>query len=146
MATRVQREAREASRLVKLAQGGDRAAFSALVTRYRSRIVALALHLTGSESEAEDITQDVFLKAYQRLSSFEGRSHFFTWVYRIAVNRALNVKRNKARRRETDIDDPRVSRAVAVDAKGNPEKAAQLRQTYTSLLYTSDAADEYSGV
>ncbi len=128
----------EASRLVTRAKSGDAAAFSELVRRYRARIVALALHLTGSEHEAEDIAQEVFLKAYQRLHAFEGRSHFFTWIYRIAVNRSLNARRDKARRFETDFNDPRVVRAVAVDAKGDPEKAAELRQTYAHLVAALD--------
>src|ERR1700757_3424008 len=88
-------------KLVKRAQAGDRAAFDDLVRRYRARIYALTLHLTGSRSEADDITQDVFTKAYQQLASFAGRSEFFTWLYRIAVNRALNARRDTARRRSS---------------------------------------------
>ena len=120
------------------AKAGDQGAFSELVSRYRSRIVALALHLTGAESEAEDIAQDVFLKAYQKLPGFEGRSQFFTWVYRMAVNRSLNARRDRKRRRETAMDDPRVARAVEVDAGGDPERAAVLRETYTRLVLALD--------
>ncbi|HWE31823.1 MAG TPA: sigma-70 family RNA polymerase sigma factor, partial [Polyangia bacterium] len=94
-------------RLVKRAQAGDRAAFDDLVRRYRARIYALTLHLTGSRSEADDITQDVFTRAYQQLHTFAGRSEFFTWLYRIAVNRALNARRDTARRRTSGLDDPR---------------------------------------
>ncbi len=133
-----QRAALEASRLVKQAQGGDRAAFSELVRRYRSRIVALALHLTGSEQEAEDIAQEVFIKAYQRLSTFEGRSHFFTWVYRIAVNRSHNARRDLARHRTASMDDPRVLRAVAIDAKGDPAKTTELKERYGRLVSALD--------
>jgi RNA polymerase sigma-70 factor (ECF subfamily) len=138
-ATRKAREAHAATLLVERAKAGDRAAFEELVRRYRSRIVALALHLSGNQSEAEDITQEVFLKAYQKLDSFEGRSHFFTWVYRMAVNRALNVKRDRKRRREETMDDPRVDRAVAIDAAGDPVKAAELRRTYARLLQALDS-------
>ncbi|WP_428262614.1 RNA polymerase sigma factor [Haliangium sp.] len=128
----------EAAELVARAKAGDRRAFGELVRRYRSRIFALALHLTGRESDADDIAQEVFLKAYKALDSFEGRSEFFTWVYRMAVNRALNVRRDRSRRGETAMDDPRVARAVAVDAGGDPERAAQLRETYTRLLEELD--------
>jgi RNA polymerase sigma-70 factor (ECF subfamily) len=130
--------AQAATVLVNRAKAGDRAAFEELVRRYRGRILALALHLSGNESEAEDITQEVFLKAYQKLDSFEGRSHFFTWVYRMAVNRALNAKRDKKRRREETLDDPRVARAVRIDAGGDPVKAAELRATYVRLLQALD--------
>lgn len=131
-------KSRAATVLVALAKAGDRAAFDELVRRYRSRIVALALHLSGDAHEAEDITQEVFLKAYQKLHTFEGRSHFFTWVYRMAVNRSLNARRDRQRRREETLDDPRVDRAVAVDARGNPAKAAELRETYSRLVRALD--------
>lgn len=131
-------EAATATALVARAKAGEQQAFSELVSRYRSRIVALALHLTGSESEAEDIAQDVFLKAYQKLAAFEGRSQFFTWVYRMAVNRSLNARRDRKRRRETAMDDPRVARAVEIDAGGDPERAAVLRETYTRLVIALD--------
>jgi RNA polymerase sigma-70 factor, ECF subfamily len=85
--TPAQREAATAALLVERAKAGDAQAFDALVRRYRKRILALALHLSGSESEAEDITQDVFLSAFRALDGFEGRSEFFTWVYRLTVIR-----------------------------------------------------------
>ena len=110
-----------------------------LVVRYRKRIYALALHITGSSSEADDIAQDVFLKAYKALPQFEGRSQFFTWVYRMAVNRSLNVRRDRARRGEDTLDDPRLELAVAVDARSNPGREAELRQTYARLLRALDS-------
>ena len=122
--TRAQREAATANALVAAAKGGDQQAFEMLVKRYRKRIFALALHICGSSSEADDITQDVFLKAYRALAEFEGRSEFFTWVYRMTVNRALNVKRDRSRRGEDAFDDPRLELAVAVDARSNPGRAA----------------------
>ena len=126
--------------LVNRAKAGDRGAFEELVRRYRGRILALALHLSGNESEAEDTTQEVFLKTYQKLDTFEGRSHFFTWVYRMAVNRSLNAKRDRKRRREETIDDPRVARALRVDAAGSdPVKTAELRATYIRLLQALDS-------
>lgn len=127
-----------ATELVARAKAGDRAAFGELVRRYRQRIVALALHLSGSNTEAEDITQEVFLKAFLKLDAFQGRSHFFTWVYRMAINRSLNARRDRNRRRETVIADPRVDRALAVDAPDDPERAAELRQTYATLLSCLD--------
>jgi RNA polymerase sigma-70 factor (ECF subfamily) len=132
---------REVEALVARAKAGDRAAFGELVRRYRSRIYALTLHLTGSRAEADDITQDVFIKAYRKLGDFAGRSEFFTWLYRIAVNRALNARRDGARRRGVDLDDPRVAAAIAVDAYGDPRRAAELRQTYARLLTALDALD-----
>ncbi len=137
--TSAEREAATATALVAAAKAGDQRAFEALVVRYRKRIFALALHITGSASEADDIAQDVFLKAYRALPQFEGRSQFFTWVYRMAVNRSLNVRRDRARRGEDTLDDPRLELAVAVDARSNPGREAELRQTYARLLRALDS-------
>jgi RNA polymerase sigma-70 factor (ECF subfamily) len=125
-------------KLVQRAQQGDRTAFDDLVRRYRARIYALTLHLTGSRSEADDITQDVFMRAFHQIGSFAGRSEFFTWLYRIAVNRSLNARRDTARRRTSGLDDPRVQAAVAVDAYGDPRRAAELRQSYARLVSALD--------
>ncbi|HEY1813242.1 MAG TPA: sigma-70 family RNA polymerase sigma factor [Kofleriaceae bacterium] len=142
--THAEREAATASALVAAAKAGDQRAFEALVRRYRKRIYALALHIVGYASEADDIAQEVFLKAYRALATFEGRSQFFTWVYRMTVNRSLNARRDRARRAEhsdisVDEGDPRVELAVAVDARDNPSLAAELRQTYARLLRALDS-------
>lgn len=129
---------REASELVEAAKGGDPRAFDALVRRYRPRIFALALHLTGSRSEADDITQDAFLRAYRNIGRFEGRSEFFTWLYRIALNRALNQRRAKRRRITLSLDDPRLTLALEVDAPDDPRRALELRETYVHLLRAFD--------
>ncbi|HET7499797.1 MAG TPA: sigma-70 family RNA polymerase sigma factor [Kofleriaceae bacterium] len=137
--THAEREAATANALVAAAKAGDARAFEALVARYRKRIFALALHITRSASEADDIAQDVFLKAYRALPEFEGRSQFFTWVYRMTVNRSLNVRRDRARRGEDVVlDDPRLELAIAVDARSNPGREAELRQTYGRLLRALD--------
>lgn len=128
----------EAAELVARAKRGDSNAFDDLVRKYRPRVYALALHLTGQESDADDITQDAFLKAYHKLPEFEGRSEFFTWIYRITLHRALNAKRDKNRRRTVPFDDPRLVAAVAVDAHGDPERAVQLRDRYRALLEAFD--------
>lgn len=127
-----------AATLVARAKAGDRAAFGELVRRYRERIFALALHLTGDLSEADDITQEVFIGAYRALAQFAGRSEFFTWVYRIAVNKSLNARRCRTRRCETPLDDPRITRALETDAWGDPVLAAELRSTYARLLCALD--------
>jgi RNA polymerase sigma-70 factor (ECF subfamily) len=143
--TPAQREAATAAILVARAKAGDGQAFDQLVRRYRRRIFALALHLCGESSLADDITQDVFLKAYRALDGFEGRSEFFTWVYRMAVNRSLNARRDRMRRKEQPMVaadgevDPRIELAVQVDAKGDPRRAAELRDTYTRLIRALDA-------
>jgi RNA polymerase sigma-70 factor (ECF subfamily) len=129
---------RSAAELVARAQQGDHRAFGELVQRYRPRIFALALHLSRNESEADDITQEVFIQAYRALPRFAGKSAFFTWLYRMTVNRSLSTRRAQRRRRETTMDDPRVEKALAVDAAGDPVRAAELRGTYEALLRALD--------
>ena len=136
--TEAQRRGAEAAELVARAKAGDTAAFDELVRKYRARVYSLALHLTGQASDADDITQDAFLKAYHKLPEFEGRSEFFTWIYRITLHRALNAKRDRKRRRTVPMDDPRLVAAVAVDAEGDPERATQLRDRYRALLEAFD--------
>jgi len=138
----VRRKALEASELVDRAKAGDVRAFEELFRRYKPRIYALALHLTGRPSDADDITQDAFMRAYAKLDSFEGRSQFFTWLYRIALHRALNVKRDRGRRHMVGLDDPRLSAAVAVDAKGDPRRALELSESYAHLLSGFDQLSE----
>jgi RNA polymerase sigma-70 factor (ECF subfamily) len=145
MTTAAQREAATAALLVARAQAREPGAFDALVRRYRKRIFALALHLSGSESDADDIAQDVFVRAFHAIDRFEGRSEFFTWVYRLTLNRALDARRARARRSESSIDaeetarDPRIERAIEVEAPGDPRRAAELRETYARVLRALDA-------
>jgi RNA polymerase sigma-70 factor, ECF subfamily len=128
----------ETADLVAAARNGNHSAFETLVIRYRPRILALALHLTGSATDAEDVSQDVFLRAYQRLHEFEGRSAFFTWIYRIALNRSLQLMQKRRYRLGVNLDDPRVAIAVAIDSYDTPERAIELRETYTQLLCAFD--------
>jgi RNA polymerase sigma-70 factor (ECF subfamily) len=149
MTTTAQVEGALAALLVARAKAGDAQAFDALFRCYRRRIFALALHLSGSESDADDIVQDVFLRAYRALDEFEGRSEFFTWVYRLTMNRAIDARRARTRRRECqlgepgepgiDESDPRIARSIEVDAPGDPARAAELRQTYARVLRALDA-------
>ena len=84
--------------LVRCAQSGERRAFDRLVLKYRSRIVELAMRYTRNRADAEDATQETFIKAYRGLRHFRSDSAFYTWLYRIASNCARNFL--KARRRD----------------------------------------------
>ena len=79
------------------ARNGDREAFGRLVRRHHRRVYAAALHILGNHSDADDATQETFVRAYKGLSSFDGRADFFTWLYRITVNTALNALRGGKR-------------------------------------------------
>ncbi|MBN1551427.1 RNA polymerase sigma factor [bacterium] len=82
--------------LVEKAKNGDQRSFSKLMDSYMSYVYRLALRMLGNEMEAEDVTQEVFIKAYKSLKAFRGKSQFKTWLYRIAVNQSLKaIKKQK---------------------------------------------------
>ena len=76
--------------LVKRVQGGDNSAFDLLVRKYQHRIGAVVYRFVPDHAEAQDITQDAFIRAYRALPNFRGDAQFYTWLYRIAVNTAKN--------------------------------------------------------
>ena len=84
------------SELVKLATSGDKKALQNLIIRHQTFIYNLALKMTKNIEDAEDLTQEVFIKAITSLSKFEGKSKFRTWLYRITVNYFLNTKKRKS--------------------------------------------------
>ncbi len=96
--------------LIREAQQGNAAAFEELVRNYDQAVLRLALHLTGSESDAQDVYQDAFLKAYRNLGSFRFECSFYTWIYRIVTNLCLDHLRKRQVRKE---DAP-----VATDSEG----------------------------
>lgn len=85
--------------LVARVQAGEMAAFDALTRKYRERIYSIVYNITSNREDASDLTQDAFVKAFTSISRFKGKSSFFTWLYRIAVNCALtHIKKNRFRR------------------------------------------------
>ena len=97
--------------LIREAQAGSRAAFDVLVRQYEHQVLRLALHLTGSEHDAEDIYQEAFLKAYRYIGNFRFECSFYTWIYRIVTNLCLDQLRRRKTRRE--------DHAVVVDRSGD---------------------------
>jgi RNA polymerase sigma-70 factor (ECF subfamily) len=93
--------------LVKRAQRGDLQAYDELVKRYQERIYATVYHMTANHEDANDLAQEAFIKAYSALKSFKGGSSFYTWLYRIAVNKTINFlkqRKNKFHLSLNDID------------------------------------------
>jgi RNA polymerase sigma-70 factor (ECF subfamily) len=106
---------------VDLACDGDSDAFRSLVERHSRYVFNVAYRLTGSASDAEDVVQIAFLKAYQQLSRFEARADFRTWLHRIAVNCSIDLIRTR-RHREIghDPEDLEVQSAVDRNHAANP--------------------------
>ena len=83
---------------VRRAQGGDRRAFEQLYRLHVNRVYGLCLRMTGQHSQAEELTQEAFIRAWERLDSFRGESAFFSWLYRLTFNVVLGDKRSRQRR------------------------------------------------
>ena len=92
-------------KLVELSQEGDRNAFEELVARYGKRIFNMAHSMLGDRAGAEDICQEVWTKAYFSLPKFKGKSRFYTWLYRLAVNVCLDEMRKRKRTQAISLDE-----------------------------------------
>jgi RNA polymerase sigma factor RpoE len=93
--------------LVERARRGDMSAYDDLIRRYQERIYATVYHMTSNHEDANDLAQESFIKAYQALKSFKGGSSFYTWIYRIAVNKTINFLKplkNRAHMSMNDLD------------------------------------------
>lgn len=86
--------------LVERAQSGDLLALEELFNKYRNQIFSLAYRMTGSTSDAEDLCQEIFLQVMRKIGSFQGRSSFSTWLYRVSMNRSRDYLRRKKRNPE----------------------------------------------
>ena len=91
--------------LVASARGGDVQAFETLVNKYDRQIFRIAQHITQNREDAQDVVQDAFLKAYEKLDQFQGNSKFYTWLVRIAVNESLMRLRKRRTGKMVSIDD-----------------------------------------
>ncbi len=132
--------------LVDQARSGNSQAFGTLVRRHQRRIFRLAFHLMRGGAEAEDVTQETFVRAYQALSRFDGRSEPFTWLYRIAVNLSLNaIRASKNTKDSTPSDDPRIE-SLLLETRpsqgSDPVTASQQRQLAAALCDGIDSLSE----
>lgn len=91
--------------LVSRAKNKDTAAFDELVRRYHERVYSTLYHMTSNHEDANDLTQEAFVKAYKAIGSFKGDSSFYTWVYRIAVNKTLNFLKQRGNRQVMSLND-----------------------------------------
>jgi RNA polymerase sigma-70 factor (ECF subfamily) len=94
------------AKLAHQAQRGDRKAFAMLVERYETPIFNLACRMVRDPDDAADVTQSTFVKAFRKIGTYRSEYRFFSWIYRIAVNEALNHLDRKKRARELDLESP----------------------------------------
>ena len=132
--------------LVEQAKGGNSQAFGTLVRRHQKRVFRLAFQIVRIGAEAEDVTQEAFVRAYQALDRFDGRSEPFTWLYRIAVNLSLNTLRaRKVSRDSSSSDDPRIEallHEMRPSHGRDPATATQEKQLAAALCEGIDALSD----
>jgi len=121
--------------LVEAARKGDREAFRTLFERYHRRALALALGVVRNQDDALDIVQDAFIKAHKHLDKFEGNSSFYTWLYRIVMNLAIDHLRKHRRVKPVELDEQHLEEQAGADEGllprligGNPGRALMDKQ------------------
>jgi RNA polymerase sigma-70 factor, ECF subfamily len=117
----------DAGGAIERAQSGDSDAFRLLVEQHSRVIFRLAFRMTGNEQDAEDVVQETFLRAYKRISDYEARASFSTWLYRIASNYALDLIRSRRRheeRRERGSSEDRDILQTIPEASPGPDRLA----------------------
>ena len=130
--------------LVNRARRGDLQAYDELVKRYQERIYATLYHMTSNHEDANDLAQEAFIKAYSALKSFKGGSSFYTWLYRIAVNKTINFlkqRKNKFHLSLNDIDfnaehDPDLMALISDKTPARDVALSELQKKLNEALLT----------
>lgn len=119
--------------LVRRAQMGDPDAFEGLYHEHVDRIFALCLRMCRNGERAEELTQDVFVRAWQKLGSFRGESRFSTWLHRLAVNVVLQARRSEGRRRDREEVTPDLERYGRAAVRAMPGTKIDLERAIAAL-------------
>lgn len=108
------------SSIIARVQAGDREAFRPLVEQHSRSVFRLAYRMTGNQSDAEDVVQEAFLRAFKQIHTFDHSAAFGTWLYRIAANYALDLMRSRQRHRSQESVDSEIFLASRAAAAGDP--------------------------
>ena len=92
------------AKLIKLIEAGDEQAFVSLVRRYKTQVYGVSYSILGSREDADEISQDVFIKVYDSIYKFNGKSSFSTWLYRVTVNKCRDALRKRKRKKEISME------------------------------------------
>ncbi|MBN2799457.1 MAG: sigma-70 family RNA polymerase sigma factor [Deltaproteobacteria bacterium] len=134
----------EDQELVTAVRAGDPTAYRGLVEKYQNRVYHLIYGMVRNQEDARDLAQDVFVKAYHRLDSFRLESSFYTWLYRIAMNQAIDFIRRRKRQGTTTFDEGVASRddngeIAAAHHEDSPSHALERKRLYKRIM---DAMEE----
>ena len=128
--------------IVKRARAGDREAFGQLVKSYHRRVYITAYRMMGNHDDANDVVQEAFVRAMRGLGSFDMRSDFFTWLYRVVINVALNQLRQRKRRRSVPLDQVALPAALQREAAQDPGRALELKRMAAEIGAAMDELSE----
>jgi RNA polymerase sigma-70 factor, ECF subfamily len=133
--------------LVERVQSGDREAFGLLVSKYQRKLLRLVMRLVRDPAEAEDVTQEAFIKAYRALPNFRGDSAFYTWLYRIGINTAKNWlvahRRHMPTMSEITGDDSEgIEEGILLRDDETPDRVLMSRQIGETVNAAMDALPE----
>jgi RNA polymerase sigma-70 factor (ECF subfamily) len=125
--------------LVRRTRHGDMTAYDELVRRYQERLYATIYHMTSNHEDANDLAQETFIKAFQALHSFKGDSSFYTWIYRIAINKTINFLKQRRNRfshlslNDLDFNAENDPDLVALISEKNPRRDINLAELQEKL-------------
>jgi len=126
--------------LVRHAQAEDMGAYDQLVRRYQERLYATVYHMTSNHEDANDLVQETFIKAFRALKSFKGDSSFYTWIYRIAVNKTINFLKQRKNRIQMSLDD------LDFNVENDPDLVALISEkTPRRNLHLSELQEKLNG-
>lgn len=133
-----ERDPESEQNLLRRARRGDLDAFDVLVRRYQGRIYSLVYNMTANKEDAEDRVQDIFIKVFKSLRRFKGQSSFYTWLYRIAVNRTINFLKSRKRAPAMSLSDldtgvERDPAYVELSARESPVRDVSLQELQEKL-------------
>ncbi len=115
--------------LVSRVKGGDKDAFCELVEKYKERIYFIAYRMTSNHADADDLSQEAFVKAYESIGSFRGKASFFTWLYRITMNITLNHLKKFGKNQPFELDE----NISIAGSPVSPDKIVQQRQLHEQI-------------
>ncbi len=133
--------------IVREVLDGNKDAYGTLVARHSQSVFRVAFRITGDEADADEVVQEAFLRGYQRLQSFELRAGFGTWIYRIAVNCALNMKNRRkveAKYKVGEENDPALRQVQVADTAAGPERtllSREIEQMQTAAMESLTAIE-----
>jgi RNA polymerase sigma-70 factor (ECF subfamily) len=128
--------------LVNKCQKGDSAAVERLIIKYQNRIYNLILRMCGNPEDAAELTQDTFIKVIEKIASFEGKSSFYTWLFRIAVNITLNFCQKNARLAAKSLEEQTLDNILQDNNTPEPSVIAQNKELCQLVTCSLEKLDE----